>query len=183
MTYLRALSGLAILSVASACGEPVPDIAAEPQQIGVAELLLADGTSAGTATIQGDGPSVTLTMTAQNLPAGPHGFHLHQVGKCEAPDFTSAGGHLNPLNKAHGALSDDGSHVGDLPNLEISADGSGTLTTPVQGNVAEVTDWVHDQDGTAIMIHIDADDYITDPTGNAGGRLACGVLLTSDQAN
>ncbi|MGB7373372.1 superoxide dismutase family protein [Pontixanthobacter sp.] len=159
---------------------PASDTATSITQIGKADLFLADGTSAGTAAILTDDGAVTLTVDAKNLPSGPHGFHLHQTGRCEAPDFASAGGHLNPLDKTHGSLSEDGSHVGDLPNLDITEDGTGTLNAPLQGSTDELTTWLHDEDGTAVMIHVDADDYITDPTGNAGSRLACGILRVSD---
>lgn len=186
MDIPRALSSLAIITLASACNAPSSDTAtadgeiAKSDPIAVGQLQMADGTTAGTAIINSDGDTASLTVTAQNIAPGPHGFHLHQVGSCAAPDFKSAGGHLNPLGKAHGSMADGGSHVGDLPNLEIAADGTGTLTTPIQGDIEQVADWIHDEDGTAVMIHVDADDYITDPTGNAGGRLACGILTKGE---
>lgn len=186
MNIPRALSGFAIITLASACSVPSSDTATANSEVAMSDLIavgqlqLADGTSAGTAMIKSDGNIASLTVTAQNIAPGPHGFHLHQVGSCEAPDFNSAGGHLNPLGKAHGTMADGGSHVGDLPNLEIAADGTGTLTAPIQGDIQQVTDWIHDEDGTAVMIHVDADDYMTDPTGNAGGRLACGVLTKGE---
>ncbi len=97
---------------------------------------------------------------------GDHGFHIHAVGKCEPPAFTSAGGHFNPQNKKHGRLNPEGAHAGDLPNLKVGADGTGSI----DGTVAGVT--LKAIVGVALVIHADLDDEKTDPTGNSGGRVA-----------
>lgn len=139
-------------------------------------LTLSDGTQAGRATIQDTGEAITITVSIQGIAPGPHGFHLHTTGQCDAPDFTSAGGHLNPLGRDHGVLANDGSHVGDLPNLIARPDGSGAVTAQLPGTRAQMASWLFDEDGTSVIVHRDADDYRSDPTGNAGPRIACGVL-------
>lgn len=131
------------------------------------------------ATIKSSADSVSITITANGLSEGVRGFHLHETGACEAPDFKSAGGHLNPLGKTHGSESEGGSHVGDLPNLETGADGTATLTYTIDGTPEDIQTWLFDEDGTAVVIHEGADDYLTDPSGAAGARIACGVLARS----
>ncbi len=147
-----------------------------PVILGIASLNLADGTSAGNARIEDDGGAIRLIATLQNLPSGARAFHLHTEGKCDAPDFTSAGGHLNPLGKNHGTRSPGGAHVGDLPNIQIAADGSGSITAPIEGSAQQVRQWLFDTDGTSVMVHAGPDDYRTDPSGAAGARIACGIL-------
>ena len=130
---------------------------------------------AGSSTSPGGSvPRATLNVTG--MPAGEHGAHLHTVGRCDAPDFTTAGGHLNPLGKKHGTHNPQGSHLGDLPNLVVAADGTGSLTIPLAGTAAELEASLFDGDGTAIVVHAGPDDYMTDPAGNSGGRIACGVF-------
>jgi Cu-Zn family superoxide dismutase len=110
------------------------------------------------------------------LSPGAHGIHLHAVGKCEPPGFTSAGGHLNPFAKEHGMENPAGSHLGDLPNLDVSADGTATMSFPLGLSPRALQTQMFDGDGTAIVIHAGPDDYRTDPSGNSGGRVACGVF-------
>lgn len=144
-------------------------------RVGEARLTFADGRPAGTAALLSDARGLRVTVSATGMPPGPHGFHLHTAGRCEAPDFTSAGGHLNPDNRKHGSLAEGGAHLGDLPNLQIGANGSGTATEIVPGGASALGN-IFDGDGTAIIVHANPDDYRTDPTGNAGGRVACGVF-------
>ena len=122
------------------------------------------------------GGEVTLNASFSGLTPGSHAVHLHTTGQCTAPDFTSAGGHLNPAGHEHGTQNPRGAHLGDLPNVTIGADGTGTMSAVVRGTLAGVADDIFDADGTAIVVHAGADDYRTDPTGNAGGRVACGVV-------
>lgn len=143
--------------------------------VGEARLSFADGRPAGTATLLNDARGLRIVVTATGMTPGPRGFHLHTTGKCEGPGFTSAGGHLNPDNRKHGSLAAGGAHLGDLPNLEIGSDGSGRATEIVPGGSGALGA-IFDADGTAVVIHANADDYRTDPTGNAGDRVACGVF-------
>jgi Cu-Zn family superoxide dismutase len=115
--------------------------------------------------------------TFAGLPAGAHGLHFHTVGAC-TPTFDAAGGHYNPTQRQHGFNNPQGVHAGDLPNLEIGADGTGTYRTVTDRITLEqgAANTVYDADGTSLMVHANADDYVTDPTGNSGGRIACGVV-------
>jgi Cu-Zn family superoxide dismutase len=165
--------------MASACVSAAPakhDHHAHPAPIAVAVLKSADGAVKGRAWIAANEGHWELKVEAEGLAAGAHGTHLHTMGKCDAPDFTTAAGHLNPLGKQHGSDNPQGAHMGDLPNLTIGADGKGTLSIPLAGTAAALAPVLFDADGTAVVIHATADDYRTDPTGNSGGRIACGVL-------
>ncbi|MGB8897640.1 MAG: superoxide dismutase family protein [Pseudolabrys sp.] len=136
-----------------------------------------DGKDVGTAQLTQTPSGVLINLSVKGLPAGEHAFHVHTVGKCEPP-FTTAGGHFNPAGKKHGMMVVDGHHAGDMPNLHIPA--SGELTVEVVN--ADITldkdkpNSVFDADGSAVVIHAGKDDYKTDPTGDAGGRIACGVI-------
>ena len=146
------------------------------QRLANGTFALANGIPAGTAQLVASGDTVTLAVAVTGMPAGPHGFHLHETGKCDAPGFTSAGGHLNPTNEGHGLEDDDGAHLGDLPNLQVSASGVATTRVDLRGSRDDVFASIFDADGTAIIIHADPDDGRTDPSGNAGKRIACAVL-------
>ena len=111
-----------------------------------------------------------LRIAAQELPPGDHGLHLHAVGRCDGPAFQSAGAHWNPAGRQHGHLNPAGAHAGDLPNLTASANGRGAINFMVTGGS------LADADGTSLVIHAQADDYLTDPSGNSGDRIACAVL-------
>ncbi len=164
----------AALTGCAALGQP------ETQTVGTADLIASDGTSAGQAVLRYGGADLVLTVSASGIAPGAHGFHFHQTGRCDTPDFTTAGGHLNPSGAEHGTMNPDGSHLGDLPNLEIGA--NGTITTDINLTMLRPRDRdtllasLFDADGTAIMIHAGPDDYRTDPSGDAGSRIACGVL-------
>jgi len=146
-------------------------------QTAKATLKTADGKDAGSASLTQTPAGVLIALSVKNLPAGEHAFHVHAVGKCEAP-FTSAGGHFNPDSKKHGLMASDGHHAGDMPNLHIAA--SGEISVEVVN--ASITldkgkpNSVFGPNGTAIVVHAGKDDYKTDPTGDAGGRIACGVI-------
>ncbi|MBO6767076.1 MAG: superoxide dismutase family protein [Erythrobacter sp.] len=139
-------------------------------------LRFANGLPAGTVQLLSNGQTVSVAVAAVGMSPGEHGFHLHTTGKCNAPDFKSAGGHLNPGNASHGSLSPGGKHLGDMPNLTIGPNGSGSAEFVLEGNATSVLDSVFDEDGTAVVVHAGPDDYRTDPAGNAGPRIACGVL-------
>lgn len=143
-------------------------------------LNKTDGTAAGKATFKDRPDGVWMTVEASGLPAGAHGIHLHMTGSCKAPDFASAAGHWNPMGKKHGLESPDGAHMGDLPNLMVGADGKGKLETLVKGaHLDSSATGLLDSDGTALVIHAGPDDNHTDPSGNSGGRIACGVVTES----
>lgn len=143
-----------------------------------AELRDAEGRSVGMATLTGTEGGVRIEVSVSGLPEGRHGFHVHETGRCDPPDFTSAGGHFNPAGQRHGIESPEGPHAGDLPNIIVGADGSGSLTT-VNPYLSLGTGADNDllrEGGTALMVHAGPDDYITDPAGDSGGRIACGVI-------
>ena len=146
------------------------------KRIASAILHNTNGLPAGTAVLIASGDSLTLNLAAASLPAGGHGLHLHMIGKCEVPTFSSAGGHLNPEGHMHGTANPAGSHLGDLPNLTIDAQGASALSIELRGSRADLEAALFDSDGSAIVVHADLDDYKTDPSGNSGARIACGVL-------
>ena len=146
------------------------------ERVGSATLSFGNGVPAGTAQLLANGDQLTIAVALTGIPAGAHGLHLHTTGSCKAPDFTSAGGHLNPTGKHHGPLDPDGKHFGDLPNVTIGAGGSGSLTADLMGTRAQALEWIFDSDGTAIVVHAGPDDYKTDPSGDSGARVACGVF-------
>lgn len=124
---------------------------------------------------------VRLAVDAFGLSAGVHGVHVHAVGLCQAPRFESAGPHWNPSDRQHGADNPAGQHMGDLPNIEIGEDGTGRLEVLIPGARLIGGDMpLIDADGVAVVIHASADDYRTDPSGNSGGRIACGVVVAGE---
>ena len=145
-------------------------------RVGETTLQFANGLPAGTVQLLSNGQTVTVAVAAVGMSPGEHGFHIHTTGKCTAPDFKSAGGHLNPGNKTHGSMSPGGKHLGDMPNLTVSANGTGRAEVQLEGNAADVLQDIFDADGAAVVVHAGPDDYRTDPAGDAGSRIACGVL-------
>lgn len=146
-------------------------------QTAQAELKNAEGQDVGAVTLTETPAGVLLNVSVKGLPAGEHAFHVHAVGKCEPP-FTSAGGHFNPANKKHGLMAPEGHHAGDMPNLHIPANGELKIEVVNAAITLEKgkPHSVFGPEGTAIVIHAGVDDYKSDPTGNAGGRIACGVV-------
>ena len=143
-----------------------------------AVLMNASGQTVGTAQLSETAAGVRVAVSAQGLPAGVHGIHIHAVGTCTPPDFASAGGHFNPTAAQHGLRNPAGAHAGDLPNMTVAANGTASYAT----STARVTlgagaASLFDADGSALVIHADPDDEVTDPTGNSGGRIACGVIV------
>ena len=139
----------------------------------IATLRTADGTDAGRAVARETPDGIEVTVDVSGIAAGPHGAHVHTTGACEAPDFTSAGGHWNPTEKQHGLENPQGAHAGDMPNLTVGEDGSGTLTFTL---LAGTFEGLLDEDGAALVVHEGRDDLRTDPSGDSGGRIACGVF-------
>jgi superoxide dismutase, Cu-Zn family len=162
---------LAMLLVAAA------DRAGAMGEKAVAELKLANGTSAGTVTLTEIAAGVMLKFDLKGLPPGPHALHVHEVGKCEG-DFSSAGGIYNPLGAKHGFLDEEGPMAGDLPNVVAAADGTALaeVLSPYLHLSKETDDTLFDTDGSSLVLYEKADDYQTDPEGGGGTRIACGVL-------
>jgi Cu-Zn family superoxide dismutase len=135
------------------------------------------GKDVGSAELTQTPGGVLIKLSVKGLPSGDHAFHIHAVGKCEPP-FDSAGGHFNPGSKKHGLMAADGPHAGDMPNLHIPSNGElavELLNTGVTLDKGKPNS-VFDTDGSAVVVHAGLDDYKTDPTGNAGGRIACGII-------
>ncbi len=150
---------------------------APPSVSATTQLLGANGELRGTARLEQRPAGTQVTVTAQDMAPGTYGVHLHAVGKCDAPDFKTAGGHFNPGMKQHGHDNPLGAHAGDLPNLVVGADGRGSLTEQLPDlTLTGGTAPLLDADGAAVLVHAKADDYKTDPSGNSGDRIACGVL-------
>ena len=143
-----------------------------------ADLLNAKGAPVGTAVFTQKANGVQLDLKVSGLTPGLHGFHIHNVGRCEAPDFASAGPHFNPEGKQHGWDNPMGHHLGDLQNLNVSADGKAQVRVLVPGvTLEEGPNSLFHEGGTALVIHAKPDDGKTDPAGNAGARIACGVIM------
>jgi len=154
---------------------PVAKKAVAP--LAVAALLKGDAGPAGVASLVQGKDGVALKLALTGLPAGVHAVHLHTRGVCEVAAFTSAGGHLNPAGHQHGRDNPMGAHMGDLPNIIVGADGKADVTLPLGYKADELLAAMFDKDGAAVVVHAAPDDYKSDPTGNAGGRIACGVWM------
>jgi len=142
-----------------------------------ADMINASGAKIGTATITPTSMGVVIDLNVSQLPPGTHAIHIHTVGKCEGPAFASAGGHLNPEGKMHGKDNPMGPHAGDLMNFDVDANGKAhVMVIAERVTLGDGPNSLFHEGGTALMIHAQADDYKTDPTGNAGGRIACGVI-------
>ena len=171
-----AISAIALFASALLGGCAANTVATPKIVVARAALTAANGASAGEARVVQHGTGLSLVVAASGLTPGHHGMHFHTTGKCEAPGFTTAGSHLNPLVRQHGTENPASSHMGDLPNLTVGADGKAAVQVPLGLAALGLAQALLDADGAAIIIHATADDYRTDPTGNSGGRIACGVF-------
>jgi Cu-Zn family superoxide dismutase len=188
---LALMSSLAMIGAFAACGgSHEPDPAVEPMAVEPIEEPAPEPAAASASTElqgrEGSGISGRITFTASTdgvtytaevsglSGAGSHGFHIHETGDCSAADFTSAGGHFNPTGAIHGGPNDSEHHAGDLGNIESGADGAGTLSG--SSAMLSVDDGANSVVGRAVILHEGQDDLTSQPTGDAGGRLACGVI-------
>ncbi len=171
-TYLYVLAVLVTVGFALGSGTvwAVGERAAAP-------LRNAEGQVLGMAIFTQEAQGVRISVTVKGLSPGEHGIHIHSVGKCEPTDFLSAGPHFNPTNKKHGLTNPEGPHAGDLPNLVVGEDGSAVyehITDRVTLTPGELS--LFDEDGSSLVIHAGPDDQMTDPAGNSGARVLCGVI-------
>lgn len=142
------------------------------------DIVDAAGKAIGTATFKERKEGVELVLKVAGLAPGKHGLHLHETGVCIPPDFKSAGGHFNPYHKQHGMDNPQGMHAGDLPNLLVEADGAAELALVAHGiTLSSGPASLLQAGGTSLVIHAGPDDNLTDPAGNAGPRVACGVVV------
>lgn len=164
--------------LATACGLASAQDAGVVKEIKVS-LINSQGQPAGKAVLKQKKNGVQIKLSVENMSFGEHGVHIHQNPVCEAPDFKSAGGHFNPETKQHGFQNPMGHHAGDTPsNLNVGEDHRGTATWTLTGVTLQpgATNSLLSNGGTSIMVHEKADDMKTDPSGNSGNRIACGVI-------
>ena len=176
--WLTAVSTAALLGCESEPG-PEGQVARHGWQAHsvAAAVRDASGMTMARATVAELGDSIRVRVEAMGMAPGAYGAHVHTTGRCDAPGFTTAGPHWNPTGQQHGKNNPQGMHKGDLPNLAVGTDGRGSFEVIIPGaRVAAGANPLIDADGAAVVIHAAADDYRTDPSGNSGARIACGVL-------
>jgi superoxide dismutase, Cu-Zn family len=167
--HVMALAGILFLSIHTA--------SAYAQNQARADIKNAEGKSVGSGSLRETKDGVVMTVNVKGLPQGLHAIHFHSVGKCESPAFTSAGPHFNPMNKKHGLKNAAGPHAGDLPDMYVEKNGVGRYEALIDSiTLGSGETSIFDADGSTIIIHVTADDNVTDPAGNSGDRIACGVI-------
>jgi len=163
----------AILILTAAAALTACETAREPAGGAPMPLIDSAGRQIGTVVAWQTTGGISFRVSASGLPHGLHGIHVHPIGRCDPPDFASAGTHWNPAGKQHGLNNPNGPHAGDLPNVEVAANGvlSQTVVLP-NATMAQLLD----ADGSSIMIHANADDYVSQPAGNSGPKIACAII-------
>ncbi|RED16018.1 superoxide dismutase family protein [Parasphingopyxis lamellibrachiae] len=173
---LAILSPVTFAACAPMAEEPAPT-PAPPVERAEAVLRDASGAVRGDAVLVQLDQGIRLVLRAEDMAPGVMAAHIHMTGRCEVPGFTSAGGHWNPLGREHGRDNPAGQHMGDMPNLIVGQDGMGLLEVIIiGGRIDQGRAPLLDEDGAALMIHAGPDDYRSDPAGDAGPRIACGVI-------
>jgi Cu-Zn family superoxide dismutase len=153
-----------------------------PSLIVNSEIIDATGQTLGPVRLTQEPEGTRIVATLVGLPVGVHGVHLHAVGRCDPPGFTTAGAHFNPDMKQHGTLNPAGTHAGDLPNITVGDDRKASYDAVAKGlRMGDGPAPLLGLDGAAIVIHAAPDDYKTDPSGNSGARIACGILARGRQ--
>jgi Cu-Zn family superoxide dismutase len=185
MRLVRTLLALAPAALLAACsGSTSPTTTAAAPHAGptaVAAIEARSGSSlTGIATFVQNGDSVHVTVDVSNAPQGIHAVHLHEKGDCSAPDATSAGGHFNPAHMEHGSPDAAAHHAGDFGNMSVGEEGHGHLELDTR--MLTVLPGDRSVDGRAVVVHAKEDDMHTQPTGNAGGRIGCGVVAVKTEA-
>ncbi|HEX2191064.1 MAG TPA: superoxide dismutase family protein [Longimicrobiaceae bacterium] len=168
--------GMGVLALAAAGCVTTAASSREDTTAATVRFVDAQGQPAGIAVLTEAEDGVRINVNVRGLPPGTHGLHVHENGVCDPPDFTTAGGHYNPTGRQHGTQNPQGPHAGDLPNLTVDANGAGTLETVAEGVSLSGQNPLLKQGGTALVVHATADDHRTDPSGNSGARIACGVV-------
>jgi superoxide dismutase, Cu-Zn family len=176
----RRYGGLLLLAIAAACHQSASS-RAELIRSATAEMRSASGVRYGTLTLEPSAAGIRISGALTGLPPGAHGIHFHQVGRCDGTAFATAGAHVNPTGAEHGLENPRGPHAGDLPNVFANSAGQMVVdvATPRVILSSDRPGGVFDADGTALVIHADRDDQRTDPAGNSGARIACGVITRS----
>ncbi len=170
----RVVFGLGVVMLLNACASSMAE--KEMRSAGAA-LKDKDGKDVGAATLIQTPEGLRIAVTGYRMPMGTHGIHVHAVGKCEPPSFDSAGAHFNPTNKQHGRLNPAGPHAGDLPNLVVAGSGEGGIdVVSTSMSLDPGPNSLLGGAGTSIVVHAAPDDDKTDPAGNSGTRIACGVI-------
>ena len=169
------LASISLLALA-ACAPVQTAKTVAVNRVALAELKRSDGTNPGVATLSERSDGIWLSVTATGVAPGTYGIHLHAIGKCDAPDFTTAGPHWNPAQTQHGFDNPMGTHAGDIRNFEVNVGGAGAIEVQLVGAQFDGSAGLFDADGVALVIHEKLDDYKTDPSGNSGKRVICGVF-------